>query len=84
MDENHAAVDADRTGNTSLTAEQARAADVSRDARFALTIGTYDEHNKNRLKTERKTDMQDLFQDVLSMVCMSTFLVSVAIWIGSL
>jgi len=28
--------------------------------------------------------MQDLFQDVVSMVCMSAFLVSVAMWIGAL
>ena len=28
--------------------------------------------------------MADLFQDVVSLVCMSTFLVSMAMWIGAL
>jgi len=28
--------------------------------------------------------MADLVQDVLSLVCMSTFLVSMAVWIGAL
>jgi len=28
--------------------------------------------------------MTDLVQDVVSLVCMSTFLVSVAMWIGAL
>lgn len=28
--------------------------------------------------------MADLVQDVLSLVCMSTFLVSAALWIGAL
>lgn len=28
-------------------------------------------------------DMQDFVQDVISMVCMSAFLVTAALWIGS-
>jgi len=28
--------------------------------------------------------MADLFQDVVSLVCMSTFLISMAMWIGAL
>jgi hypothetical protein len=38
------------------------------------------------MQTYRKQEgiMADLLQDVVSLVCMSTFLVSMAIWIGAL
>ncbi len=38
------------------------------------------------MKTLKKQEagMTDLFQDVLSLVCMSTFLVATAMWIGAL
>ena len=29
-------------------------------------------------------EMADLFQDVVSLVCMSTFLVTMAMWIGAI
>jgi hypothetical protein len=38
------------------------------------------------MQTHRKqeVDMADMFQDVVSLVCMSTFLVATAMWIGAL
>jgi hypothetical protein len=38
------------------------------------------------MKTHRKQEgpMADMFQDVVSLVCMSTFLVVTAMWIGAL
>ncbi|MET3660701.1 hypothetical protein ABID44_001016 [Aquamicrobium ahrensii] len=38
------------------------------------------------MRTYRKQEqaMTDLVQDVVSMVCMGTFLVSMAMWIGAL
>jgi hypothetical protein len=33
---------------------------------------------------QQEGNMADLFQDVVSLVCMSTFLVAMAMWIGAL
>ncbi len=44
------------------------------------------EHKWNKIKTDRKQErkMTDLLQDIVSLVCMSTFLVTMAFWIGAL
>lgn len=44
------------------------------------------EQNKNMLQTDREMEgnMLDLVQDVAALLSLSTFVVSVAMWIGAL
>jgi hypothetical protein len=41
-------------------------------------------YNKIRTKQQQERVMSDLVQDVVSLVCMSAFLISMAVWIGAM
>ena len=68
--------------NLSLTLPKRTARIRSAGPSTVVDIRTKLEQITNIPTTERV--MSDLVQDVVSLVCMSTFLVSMAIWIGAM